>query len=130
MNGEEYLRLVERYLTSLENRDLQAAAGCLAPGAVLVFPGGKVYSHPEEVAEGARHRYRWVRKTIERWDLLIGNRGKAVVYCLGTLWGEALDGTHFEGIRFIDRFELQDGLIARQEVWNDLAEAGVVRAGS
>ncbi len=40
------------------------------------------------------------------------------------LAGEWPDGTPFDGIRFIDRFELADGKLARQEVWNDLAEAG------
>ncbi len=46
----------------------------------------------------------------------------ASVYCFGTLGGEWPDGTAFDGIRFIDRFELQGGLITRQDVWNDMAE--------
>jgi len=33
-----------------------------------------------------------------------------------------LDGRPFEGIRFIDRFEIQDGLIVKQDVWNDMGE--------
>jgi hypothetical protein len=33
------------------------------------------------------------------------------------------DGSSFEGIRFIDRFELVTGKIQRQDVWNDLGEA-------
>jgi hypothetical protein len=41
---------------------------------------------------------------------------------MGTLHGVWLDGTPFEGIRFIDRFELADGRIQRQDVWNDMAE--------
>ena len=32
------------------------------------------------------------------------------------------DGTPFEGIRFIDRFEVTEGLLTRQDVWNDIAE--------
>ncbi len=36
------------------------------------------------------------------------------------------DGRPFEGVRFMDRFEVAGGLVRRQEVWNDLAEA---RAG-
>ena len=43
-------------------------------------------------------------------------------YVLGTLFGEWLDGTAFEGIRFIDRFQLSEGLIVRQDVWNDMGE--------
>jgi hypothetical protein len=38
------------------------------------------------------------------------------------LQGTWLQGAPFEGIRFIDRMEVRDGLITRQDVWNDLAE--------
>ena len=31
-------------------------------------------------------------------------------------------GACFEGIRFIDRFEVIDGKITKQDVWNDMAE--------
>ena len=47
-----------------------------------------------------------------------------IVYCYGTLSGEWPDGEAFSGIRFIDRFEFAGDLIARQMVWNDLAEVG------
>jgi hypothetical protein len=40
----------------------------------------------------------------------------------GVLHGQWPDGAEFDGIRFIDRFLVVDGLLARQEVWNDLAE--------
>jgi hypothetical protein len=45
-----------------------------------------------------------------------------VVYCHGTLEGCWLDGTAFSGVRFIDRFLVQGGLLVSQDVWNDLAE--------
>ena len=38
----------------------------------------------------------------------------------GTLHGEWLDGSRFEGIRFVDLFDLRDGRIWRQQVWNDI----------
>jgi len=44
------------------------------------------------------------------------------VYCTGTLEGVWLDGRAFSGVRFIDRFEVAEGRIRRQDVWNDLAE--------
>jgi len=40
----------------------------------------------------------------------------------GTLYGRWLDGSSFEGIRFIDRIEIRDGLVVRQDVWNDAGE--------
>jgi hypothetical protein len=50
------------------------------------------------------------------------------VYVYGTLAGQALDGSPFDGVRFIDRFALDDGLIVSQMVWNDLAEVGALPA--
>ena len=41
---------------------------------------------------------------------------------MGTLYGEWLDGTAFAESRFIDRFEMEGGLLTRQDVWNDMAE--------
>ncbi len=51
---------------------------------------------------------------------------EAIVFCRGTLSGEWLDGSSFEGVRFVDRFELINRMIARQDVWNDLAEAQAI----
>ena len=47
---------------------------------------------------------------------------RVAVYVSGTLSGEWPDGAAFTGIRFIDRFEVERGLIRCQDVWNDLAE--------
>ena len=50
-------------------------------------------------------------------------RAAAVVYARGALSGEWPDGAAFEGVRFIDRFEITGGKIVRQDVWNDIGEA-------
>ena len=80
----------------------------------------KVVSVSELAAWGAG-RYRRVGKRYERFDVAAADDG-AIVYCLGTLHGERLDGTPFEGIRFIDRFTVRDGKLVDQLVWNDIAE--------
>ena len=67
-------------------------------------------------------RYQSVAKTYAQFDEC-WTPGGATVYCAGTLSGVWLDGTAFSGIRFIDRFEVAGGLLVRQDVWNDLAEA-------
>ena len=73
----------------------------------------------DELVERSRGRYRSVAKDFERVDESWTEAG-AVVYCSGRLHGTWNDGSSFSGIRFIDRFEIEDGLIRRQDVWNDM----------
>ncbi len=114
--------VVRDYLVAMEARDLDRARAHLAPGFAMTFPGGVAMQSLEELVAWAAPRYRFVRKTYERFDAM-----GALVYCFGTLAGEWPDGTAFEGIRFIDRFELAGGRILRQDVWNDMGE---IRAGA
>ncbi len=117
--------VVRDYLAAMERRDLEAAAAFLADGFTMTFPGGAVFSRPEELVAWARDRYRSVAKTYDGFDEADGAAG-SVVYCFGSLHGEWPDGAAFEGIRFVDRFTVADGKITDQRVWNDLAE---VRGG-
>ncbi|NRG17554.1 tautomerase family protein [Rhizobiales bacterium] len=113
---------VREFLETMEARDLAKAKTFLAPDFKMTFPGAVEFTTLEELIEWAKPRYRFVRKTYERFDTTAGDSG-SVVYCTGTLSGEWPDGTPFSGIRFIDRFELSGDLIGRQMVWNDLAES-------
>ena len=113
-------QLVRRFLDHMEQRDLPAAARLLAPGFTMHFPGSPVLHRLEELVERSRTSYRQVAKTYARFDESWTDDG-TVVYCFGTLHGTWLDGSAFDGIRFIDRFEVSDDLIRRQDVWNDLA---------
>ena len=110
--------VVRAYLAAMEARDLPAARACLGPGFTMTFPGGVTMTALEDLIAWAAPRYRFVTKSYEGFDALGG-----VVYCFGALSGEWPDGTAFAGIRFIDRFALQGGLITRQDVWNDMGEA-------
>lgn len=112
--------LVRAFLAAMEARDLAKARTFLGEGFAMTFPGGVRMTTLEELVAFAAPRYRFVRKTYEGFEVAMGVR--AVVYCFGTLSGEWPDGTAFSGIRFIDRFELESGLLVRQDVWNDLAE--------
>jgi hypothetical protein len=114
--------LVHDFLESMQARDLAAARAHLAPGFEMVFPGGARMAQLEQLVEFAATRYRSVGKVYERIDECWGEDA-TIVYASGTLQGTWLDGTAFSGIRFIDRFEVAQGRIRRQEVWNDLAEA-------
>ena len=114
--------LVHEFLGLMQNRDLPAAARLLAPGFVMQFPGQARMQKLEELLAWSRQRYNSIAKDYERFDES-WSEGMTVVYCFGTLHGVWLDGSAFSGIRFIDRFEVAEGLIQRQDVWNDLAES-------
>lgn len=114
--------LVRDFLSAMERREIEIAQAMLGDGFEMRFPGtGAMHSLPELI-EWARPRYRFVTKTYDGFDAMQGAGDAAIVYCRGTLSGEWPDGTAFEGIRFIDRFEVTGGKITRQDVWNDIAE--------
>jgi len=113
--------VVRAFLAALQARDVEAAQRHLAPNARIVVPGGRVVGSVREIVANSSARYRAIGKDIERFDVVV-SADRVVVYCLGTLQGTWPDGTAFHDIRFVDRFELRDGRIVLQEVWNDAAE--------
>lgn len=121
-------RLVRDFLETMQARDLEGAKRFLAPGFVMNFPGMQGLTALEQLVERSKGRYREVSKVYECFDECVRDDA-TIVYCYGTLQGVWLDGSRFEGIRFIDRFEVVDGKFRRQDVWNDLAEvtAGIGR---
>ncbi len=113
-------KVVRQYLQSMEARDLPTAQALVGDGFMMQFPGADPMTKLSELIAWAKPRYQSVTKTYEGFDVVAS--GGTVVYCRGTLSGVWPDGTPFDGIRFIDRFELQSGKITRQDVWNDIAE--------
>src|SRR5215204_2107564 len=122
MSRDEIIARIDRFLGCVARRDLAQAGQYLAPDARIVFPPGTTFSSLEQMAAGMRARYQNIDKVRERWDIWIRKDGATVVYNTGTLFGVNLQGVPFSGVRYLDRFELRDGLIVLQEVWNDLAE--------
>lgn len=114
-------QIVMDYLAAMEARDIDTAQKMLGNGFQMVFPGTGPMTKIPELIDWAKDRYRFVRKTYDSVEAMQGD-GVAVVYTRGTLYGEWPDGTPFDGIRFIDRFEISGGKIVRQDVWNDIAE--------
>jgi len=113
--------IVRAFLAAMEARDLDQAQAMLGEGFTMTFPATAPMHTLEQLIAWAKPRYNFVRKTYETFDTCMGASGPTV-YCHGTLHGEWPDGTAFEGIRFIDRFEVTDGKITKQDVWNDIAE--------
>lgn len=123
------IRTTLDYLAAMEARDLDLAQTFCAPGdLVLTFPGGRRFTAIAEIVANSSGRYQRVGKVITETEAFDAGQSRTVVYIRGTLYGLWADGTAFEGIRFIDRFEMEGGLIRRQDVWNDTGEAQLARA--
>jgi phenylpyruvate tautomerase PptA (4-oxalocrotonate tautomerase family) len=112
---------VRAFLAAMEARDLETAKGFLADGFTMTFPGGNEFSDLAALVAWSRDRYQSVTKTFDGFDCAFHGTS-ATVCCFGTLSGVWPDGTAFEGVRFMDRFELEGETITSQMVWNDLAE--------
>jgi hypothetical protein len=112
---------VRKFLETMEARDLEGAADFLAPGFSMTFPGDAIFVDLSELIAWSKDRYQSVGKKYDRFDECPTPSG-AIVYCYGTLHGVWLDGTAFDGIRFIDRFTVEGGKFIDQRVWNDMAE--------
>ena len=119
---EAEIGIVRDFLHALEARDVDRAQAHLAPDARIVVPGGREVRAVADIVANSSRRYRAIGKRIEHVEAFDAPGGNVVVYCMGTLHGTWLDGEDFDGIRFIDRFELRSGRILRQDVWNDAAE--------
>lgn len=125
MDSNEAIELVIHFLRSMEARDLETAEAMMAPSAKITFPGNKIFSSQYDVVEFSRDRYRWIKKTFDKIEnLFLDNTW--IVYVMGTLYGINRHGIHFSNIRYMDRFVIKNGLISQQDVWNDLAESGVL----
>ena len=126
--------VVNEFLRLIMLPDPVAASRYTAPGMKILFTGGRPMKQPADCTKFNASRYTWVKKRIERTEMVIaGSNGaapdEAVVYSLGTLYGEWPDGTPFEGNRYVDRYVVKSGLITHMDVWNDSAEWLLVRAG-
>ena len=113
--------IVHGFLSAMERRDLATAEAMLGEGFVMHFPGSGPMTALQEMVGFSAPRYQSVTKTYEGFDAMQGAGDAAIVYCRGTLSGKWPDGSPFAGIRFIDRFEVVQGRITRQDVWNDIA---------
>lgn len=122
--------VVGDYLAALEAREVDRAQARLHEGARIIGPGGSPAASVAGIVANSSRRYQWVGKHIERYDAMPADDGGVIVYCMGTLHGRWPDGTAFDGIRFIDRFELREGRILSQQVWNDAAEHRLRRAAA
>lgn len=129
ISEQQVERTVRDFLAAIERRDLAACRAFAAPGLQMTFPGGLEHASFDALFASSSGRYQRVGKHIEQVDVMRAG-DLWIAYCFGTLHGLWRDGTPFEGIRFIDRFELRDGVIVRQQVWNDSAHRQMAMAAA
>lgn len=119
---ERAIDLVLAYLDAVERRDLSAARQYVSEGELdLMFPGGRRFSNLDDALARSSGRYARISKQItgrDAWE----SDGHLRVLITGTLAGEWRNGGVFSDVRFVDWFELHEGKIARQRVWNDTGE--------
>jgi ketosteroid isomerase-like protein len=128
MAHEQAHDIVRRFLEASMVPDPETAASFMSPDVSITFTGGRRFAHPGESAALNARRYKWVKKQMDRFDVVPG-KDETIVYSLGTLYGEWPDGEPFEGNRYVDRFVVRDGLIVKMDVWNDSAERLLQRNG-
>ena len=122
--------IVDEFLRLIMIPDPDAARRFVSSALRIRFTGNRPMSDPAECTAFNRSRYKWVKKRFEATETVEGaTRERAIVYNRGTLYGEWLDGTAFQGNRYVDRYEVSGGLIVQMDVWNDSAEWLLVRAG-
>lgn len=126
----EAVEIVETYLRLHMIPDPDSARAYCAPDLEIRFTGNRLMHDPAEATAFNKSRYKWVKKKFGPTHVVAGGGAEeTIVYQTGTLYGEWLDGTPFEGNRYVDRYFVRHGKIVKMEVWNDSAEWLMVRAG-
>jgi hypothetical protein len=120
--------IVTKFLVASMVPDPETAALYIGQPLKLTFTGGRKFTHPRESTAFNAGRYKWVKKAMERTDVVPGC-GETIVYNIGTLYGEWPDGKPFDGNRYVDRFVVRGGKIVQMDVWNDSAEWLLTRYG-
>lgn len=117
----EPIATVTAFLSDLARRDLEAAEGWLAPGFELHIAGQRFDSLASFAAFSAR-RQKFSKKNLDYCDHCRDENDQDVVYARGTMEGEWLNGERFADVFWLDRFQLQAGLIQRLDIVSDMAE--------
>ncbi len=124
------VEVVETYLRLHMIPDPDSARAYCAPDLEIRFTGNRLMHDPAEATAFNKSRYKWVKKKFGPTHVVAGGGAEeTIVYQTRTLYGEWLDGTPFEGNRYVDRYFVRHGKIVKMEVWNDSAEWLMVRAG-
>lgn len=109
------------FFSAMARRDVAVVKSLLAPGFVMTVSGNHRFTDIEAFFSYSRTRQGAVRKHVAGYDVCHGN-GKSIVYAHGTMSGTWLDGSPYENVRFVDRFEIERDRILKLDVFSDMAE--------
>ncbi|MEQ8736623.1 MAG: nuclear transport factor 2 family protein [Rhodospirillaceae bacterium] len=112
---------VKTFLEALGRRDMDAVNTLLGPGFRMTVSGGHVFTTPADFAAFSKGRHKSARKTTDTYEAMPGD-DCTVVYAIGSMAGTWNDDTTYEGVRYIDRFEIAHDKIVDMRVWSDMAE--------
>ena len=127
---EDPVKIVEEYLRLHMIPDPDSARQFCSPELEIRFTGNRLMRDPADATAFNKSRYKWVKKKFGPTHVVAGGTpDETTVYQTGTLYGEWLDGTPFEGNRYVDRYVVRRGKIVKMDVWNDSAEILLSRAG-
>ena len=118
---ESPVTVVKSFLDAMRRRDFAAMEKLMAPEFKMTVSGSSVFKHPREFAAQSGKRQKSARKTTDRYDEIPTVDG-GVVFAMGSMAGEWLNGTTYSGVRYIDRFEVKHGKIVDMNVWSDMSE--------
>jgi hypothetical protein len=113
---------VIRYIDAMQSGDVRAVKSVTVREPALEYPGGVRFSSIDALLDWARGRHRGIHHDVLTYDE-IGESGDVIAYVSGILSGTWLDGSQFEGIRFIYRFTVSDERITAAQLWSDIADA-------
>jgi limonene-1,2-epoxide hydrolase len=116
--------VVEEFFDRMEHDEERATIGELFAADTIITLPGTTFTGPDApraFLDFLAPRYEWAAKEFDRWVTT-----DETVVSIGTLYGVDTDGEAFSGVRYVDVYEIEDGLIRRLDVYNDLAAEGVV----
>jgi limonene-1,2-epoxide hydrolase len=120
--------LAEEFFDRLSDEDRRESAGELFDDrAVITRPGARFVGENavEEFLAASGDRYEWADKEFDRWI-----EADSTAISVGRLYGVDNRGDQFGDVRYVDVFRVENGRIVRLDIWNDLAEEGVVAPAS
>lgn len=116
--------VVEDFFARMEDDDDRQTVGELFADDTTITLPGITFEGPDAASEmlaWLEPRYEWAAKEFEHWI-----ETDQYVISQGSLYGVDNDGESFEDIRYVDIYRVEDGLIQRVDIYNDLAAVGVV----